>query len=87
VSGTGWTLDLDSERDYLLPWLDTNPHPDVRGRVLQWIAGLLRDPDRPHLEDHGSGVFSVTVPGTNVAVVWLLDVERRVVVLVGVGPI
>jgi hypothetical protein len=53
--------------------------------VLEYLAGLLRSPFRPALDDH-SGVFSIPhVPGTTVGMVRTLDLEGHRVVLAYIG--
>lgn len=74
-----WTLDEESQDRYLLPWLDKQPESQRAVRVIDFLAGLTLNPDRPHLEN-GEGVFSAEVAGFGL--VWLLDVSKRNVVLV-----
>ena len=86
TSGT-WSLEPSAEAAILLPWL---LRPDVghatKARVLEFIADLLRSPDRPLLEEDGSGVYSVaSIPGTEVGLVWLLRPETRHLVIAFVG--
>ena len=82
MSSAGWRLEPDSEREILPPWLDGEADLITRLAVLAYVAGLLRSPFRPALEDEHSGVFSVAqVPGTSVGMVWTLDLEGRQVVL------
>jgi hypothetical protein len=87
VSSAGeWQLEPDAEREILLPWLEREPNPDVRARVYGWLGGLLREPFRPQLEDDDTGVFSLeAVPGTDVGLMWVLDVEGKQVILAYVG--
>jgi len=85
VSSVTWTLEPDAEREYLLPWLLSEPDPVVRERVLRFLADVLRDPDRPSLLSE-SGVYSVAaVPGTDVGLTWVLDAVSRQLVLAHVG--
>jgi len=58
----------------------------TKARVLEFIADLLRSPDRTLLEDDGSGIYSIaSIPGTDVGMVWLLRPETRQVVVAFVG--
>jgi hypothetical protein len=89
MSGKTWTLDLESEHQFLLPFLDSEPDESARVHVLEYLADIVRDPVRPRLEDP-KGVYSVTVPGTDVVFIWALDWNERVIVLVNppthIGP-
>jgi hypothetical protein len=86
VSNAEWELEPNAEREILLTWLDREPNPDTRERVVEYIAELVRSPFRPQLEDGDSGIFSITaVPGTVVGLTWLLDMDHRQVVLATVG--
>lgn len=81
-----WTLEPNAEREILLPWLLDDPEPEIKERVVAYIAGLVQDPYRPHLEDRETGVFSMrAVPGTRIGLVWILDPEGHQVVLAYVG--
>ena len=82
----GWTLDVDSEATYLVPWLNDEVDEAVREQVVRWIADLVVDPVGRGHEDV-PGVYSAVVPRTAVNVVWLLDVEERSVVLVLMGSV
>ena len=83
---SGWTLEPNAEREVLLPWLEQQRDPRVVQVVLRYLAELLLDPWRPHLEDGDSGVFSVQdVAKTGVTIVWVLDEGRQQVVLAHVG--
>lgn len=73
-----WELERGAQDKYLLPWLDTDPDPAVVQAIANFLAGLLRQPDRPSL-DNGEGVYSCEIAGH--ALVWLLDVPGRRVVL------
>jgi len=85
VNSGAWTLEPNAERAILLPWLDLEPDPDVRERVLRYLADLLLDPDRPRLRDD-SDVYSLkAVPRTMVGLTWVLNGETREVVLAHVG--
>lgn len=75
-----WSLGLESEGAYLIPFLDREMDLIVQARVLEYIDGLLIDPVRPRLEEP-AGVYSTTVPGTEVRLIWVLDHPQRVVVL------
>lgn len=87
MSNVGWHLEPDSEREILLPWLDDETDLLTRLAILEFLAGLLRRPFRPALEDEASGIFSVDpVPGTAVGVMWTLDLDEREVILAFVGP-
>ena len=82
-----WTLEPDAEREYLLPWLLAEPDPQLRVKVLAFIADVLRNPDRPSLRSD-TGVYSVdAVRGTDVGLVWILDPSTREVVLAFVGRV
>jgi hypothetical protein len=63
VTEGAWTLDLDSEATYLVPWLNDELDETVRERVVRWIADLVRDPVGRGHEDV-PGVYSAIVPRT-----------------------
>ena len=85
MSSVTWTLEPDAEREYLLPWLLSEPDPVVRECVLRFLADMLRDPDRPSLMSE-TGVYSIAaVPGTEVGMIWVLDAVSRQLVLAHVG--
>jgi hypothetical protein len=84
VSSGDWTLDQDSELNVVVPWLDGEPDATNRESLLEWLAGLLRDPDRPRLMDTYN-VFSVQLPRTNIVVIWHLDVDNRTVQVSHIG--
>ncbi|MDP9326824.1 MAG: hypothetical protein M3P10_01310 [Actinomycetota bacterium] len=87
MSGDPWTLDPDAEREILLTWRQREPDHDVQAKVLLYLADLMRDPWRPALEDPDHpGVFSLdSVPGTQVGLIWTMNVEHRRIVLAHVG--
>ena len=86
MSSVEWTLEPNAEREILLPWLLGDSDSQITELVVAYIAGLVRDPYRPHLEDQETGVFSVrAVPGTRIGLVWTLDTEGHQVVLAYVG--
>ena len=88
MSSAEWILEPNAERDYLLPWLLQESDPQTRDRVVAYIAGLVKQPFRPLLEEDNSGVFSLErVPGTRVGLLWTLDTEGKQVVLAHVGQI
>jgi hypothetical protein len=81
-----WTLEIESEAAYLVPWLDSGPPRAIEDEVLAFIYGrLLSWPWVEGAEHDDSGVFSGYVAG--VPIVWLIDEERRVVVLAGLGAL
>lgn len=88
-----WRLDPEHEAQYLTPWLDAEPDPLVRELVTHYLAEVVAEPVRPNLEDHDErtgealGVYSTQVPGTSIGIIWLLDSDKRLVVLAGVGPV
>lgn len=84
MSSGAWTLDLDSELNVVIPWLDGEPDPDRRAALLEWLAGLLLMPDRPWLMD-AENVFAVVARPLGVVVVWHLDPARRVVRVSHIG--
>jgi hypothetical protein len=92
VSSEAWTLDPEAENQYLNAWLADDQDPFVRERVLGYIAGVLTEPVRPHLEDKDErtgiplGIYSVQIPSTNVGLVWVLNEAERKVVLGHLGP-
>jgi hypothetical protein len=69
-----WTLDPESQDRYLLPWLNKDPEPRRAARVVSFLAGLTRDPDRPLL-DNGKGVYSTKIAGFGL--VWLLNTRSE----------
>ena len=80
----GWTLEPNAEREVLLPWLERQDDRTSRA-VWHYLAELVANPWRPHLEDDETGVFSAqNVAGTGVSIVWVLDDERHQVVLVSI---
>ena len=81
MSGRTWTLDLESEHRFLLPFLVTEPDGTVKVRVVEHVGAIVQHPVRPRLEEP-EGVYSMTVPDTDVALIWTLDWEQHVVVLV-----
>lgn len=85
-SGT-WTLEPNAERAILLPWLlDEAVDSGDKEKVLEYLADLLRNPNRPNLADDDTGVFSIeAVPRTRISLTWVLSVEARQVVLAYVG--
>ena len=86
VSSVEWTLEPNAEHGILLPWLLGDSDAHVKELVVGYIAGLVRGPYRSHLEDEETGVFSVkAVPGTQVGLVWTLDIEGNQLVLAYVG--
>ena len=86
MSSVEWLLEPNAEREILLPWLLGYSDSEIKEQVVAYIAGLVQDPYRHHLEDEASGVFSVrAVPGTRIGLVWTLDTEGHQVVLAYVG--
>lgn len=87
MTNQGWTLEPSAEAALLLPWLlDESVSREAKDQVIAFLSALLRDPFRPHLEDRETGVYSVeTVPGTEIGLVWILNVETRQVVLAFIG--
>jgi hypothetical protein len=51
MSGATWTLDLDSEHQFLLPFLANEPDESAKLHVLAYVSGVVRDPVRAQLED------------------------------------
>jgi hypothetical protein len=85
LSDGEWTLDPDSEANVLLPWaLAPDRDPEIRERVEVWIGEMVKNPVGRGVEEP-PGVHSVKVPGTDVAVVWTLNHEERVVILAHIG--
>jgi hypothetical protein len=85
VTSGAWTLEPNAEREILLPWLDREPSSATRAKVLSFLASLLLDPDRSHLEGE-TGVYSIAVvPGTDVGLTWVLNPETCEIVLAHVG--
>jgi hypothetical protein len=82
-SSESWNVDPGSEHRHLFPWLETEADPAVRLAVLRWIARLGREPIGRGVQER-PGVFAAQVPRTSVTVIWTLDFERRIVVLVHV---
>jgi hypothetical protein len=86
VSGGEWTLEPNAEREILLRWRERQTDHEVEARVLQYLAGLLRQPFRPTLEDGNTGVYSLdVVPGTDIGLGSTLNPDTREVVLYHVG--
>jgi hypothetical protein len=87
VSSGTWSLEPSAEAAILLPWLlRADVDSTIKARVLEFIADLVRSPDRPLLEDDRTGIYSVgSIPGTDVGIVWLLRPESRQVVIAFVG--
>lgn len=79
----GWTLDPQGEERHLNPWLATNPPAATERRVLEFLAAVVRNPLR-RKEDR-PGVYSAVVPKTGVTLIWLLNHEKKQVVLVSVA--
>jgi hypothetical protein len=53
---------------------------------LEYLAGLLRQPFRPALEDRKTGVYSLdAVPHTDVGLGWVVNATTMEVVLFHVG--
>jgi hypothetical protein len=86
VSSGSWTLDLDSELNVVIPWLDRESDPERRSRLLGWLAVLLTGPDRPASMD-ADNVFSAVLPRDDVVVIWHLDTRRRVVLISHIGDL
>lgn len=82
---SSWTLDQDSELNVLIPWLDREPDREKRARVVAWIADLVRAPVERGVEDE-AGFASALVPGADTTVIWALDTDNLLVVLLHVGP-
>jgi hypothetical protein len=88
VSGGEWNLEANAEREILLPWAAETQTDEVVARVYDYLADLLMNPWRPHLEDDDTGIFSIrAVPGTGVGLVWTLNDRHRQVVLAYVGSV
>ena len=84
MSTGGWRLQTEAELRTVYPWLEREPDPRVRGRVLDWLVLLASDPVGRGREER-PGVFSAEVYGTDVTVVWTLNHERRWIVLALIG--
>lgn len=84
MSNGEWTLDQDSELNVVLPWLADEQDPETKATLLEWLSGLLRDPDRPRLMDTDN-VFSVQIQSTDIVVIWHLDHGNRVVQVSHIG--
>ena len=84
AGGSGWTIDAASEQRYLVPWLERERDPFVRLAILDWIAQLGRAPIGRGIEER-PGVFAARVHQTKTVVIWTLDHDTRMVVLVHIG--
>jgi hypothetical protein len=84
TSSGDWALDLDSELNVVIPWLDGEPDASRHAAVATWIAGLLVNPYRPHLMD-GDNVFSVQLPRSDVVVIWHLNESNHTVFVSHIG--
>lgn len=84
MSNGEWTLDQDSELNVVLPWLADEQDPERKATLLEWLSGILRDPDRPRLMDTDN-VFSVQIQSTDIVVIWHLDHGNRVVQVSHIG--
>ena len=78
--GRPWTLDPTTEAEYLIPWLDSQPKPETLFAVLAYLSSLLRDPDRPHMEN-GDNVYGGVIPGTEVGIIYSLEWDARQILL------
>ena len=78
-----WHLDLDAERDVLIPWLDAEPDAETREAVVAWLGEMVKDPLRFQPDQHD--VYWHRVKRTSVAVIWVLDRDGKAVVLVHIG--
>lgn len=86
MSAGTWTLEANAEREILLPWTAETDTDEVVARVYEYLAGLLKNPWRPDLEEDATGIFSLrAVPGTNVGLVWRMNDRDRQFVLAYVG--
>jgi len=84
VSRHEWSLRLETEAAYLLPFYLSEPDPRVKGEVGLFIAELVKSPSGRGIEEV-PGVYSARVGTTGVVVVWLLDWDTREVILAVVG--
>jgi len=83
VSSHEWSLDLESEVAYLLPFYLREPDPEVKRQVEEFIALLVTSPVGRGSQD-APDVFHAHAGRTGVVVVWLLNPEDRTVVLAAV---
>ena len=75
-----WTLDRTRLRESLDRFHATNPDPDTRKRVNEWLMDLARDPLGRAAEDPDHpGVFFGRVVGTNVGVIFVPNIDEMVV--------
>lgn len=82
MSSVEWELEPDSEREILLAWLEREPDPETRERVVDYIAGLASNPDRRWLYEEDPRVYAVkAVPGTNIGITWTLNWRTHEIVL------
>jgi len=85
VTAGEWTLSARSRDNHLRPWIDAHSsEPAVVETVTEWLARLVNGPLGRGVEER-PGVLSARVPGTDVVVIWTLNVERRQVVLAWIG--
>jgi hypothetical protein len=84
VSSSDWILGKESEEQVLNPWLASEPDPEVRRRVLEWLAELVRDPVFRGTEEE-PGIWHERVPGTRVGVTWVRDDDNKRVMLAVIG--
>ena len=85
VSNDDWTLDDESELQVLIPWLAAEPGSEIKNRVMVWIVELVQNPVGRGVEER-PGVFTATVPDAERVVIWTLDLEKKLVVLLHIGP-
>lgn len=86
MSSAEWELNPESKASVLDPWLNQEPDPLVRERVLEWLAEFVRDPFSKGREEN-PGIWFAQVPGTRIGVMWVLDTDNRRVSLATVGPV
>lgn len=87
VSNTPWTLDPTTEAAYLIPWLDSDPSPNVKRIVLEYLAGVLNDPVRDYIEDPPQGnIYAGLIPlSGGIGIIYSLDWASRQVLLSHLG--
>ena len=83
-SAAGWSIEEGSESTHFLPWLESEPDPRVRQLVWDWLARLGEMPYGRGVEER-PGVFAARVPGTNIGVIWTLDLKNKLVILARLG--
>ena len=83
-----WSVDPDCFARAMTAWRASLPDERARNRVYDCLIDISRDPLRVgrEEEDH-PGVFWVRVAGTDVGVLYTVDVDSQSICLVSVHPV